>query len=328
MSTETHLFRSTVLITTESRETVVPETTVIQISMDDGFPISLKLFNHVRGSSGYPDLLTERGVTVPLSRLKPSAEGNSRRIRRRYRKVLAANLIRMGVPEDEHRGIIWKIFQAVDDVAIHGSSREGLPTVTILMVMEEVTLDNNNNNNNYIPPSLGFPTSVEEPLYYKLIGLFYCPKFPFHKPRSEDVDALDGVMVRLEEEVRCRACLICGEALDPPRPLGEEEEDHRQHQQKEGVPKKISMISRLPCSHLFHQDCIVRLWLRSSRSSRGGGCPVCQLTMLVKGTKDVLAKFQTPSRSWGLPLTIFTGGIITAGTLLCKLLKHRSSKGN
>lgn len=324
MSTETHLFRSTVLITAESRETAVPETTVIQISMDDGFPISLKLFNRVRGSSGDPDLLTERGVTVPLSCLKLSAEGNSRRIRRRYRKVLAANLIRMGVPEDEHRGIIWKIFQAVDDAAIHGSSREGLPTVTILMVMEEDTLDNNNN----IPPSLGFRTSVEEPLYYKLLGLFYCPKFPFHKPRSEGVEGLDRVMVRLEEEVRCRACLICGEALDPPPPLGEEEEDHRQHQQKEGVPKKISMISRLPCSHLFHQDCIVRRWLRSSRRSRGGGCPVCQLTMLVKGTKDVLAKFQTPSRSWGLPLTIFTGGIITGVTLLCKLLKHRSSKGN
>ncbi|PQQ05791.1 hypothetical protein Pyn_39685 [Prunus yedoensis var. nudiflora] len=261
---------------------------------DAGFPISLKLFNRVRGSSGDPDLLTERGVTVPLSRLKLSAEGNSRRIRRRYRKVLAANLIRMGVPEDEHRGIIWKIFQAVDDVAIHECSREGLPTVTILMAMEE------------------------------LLGLFYCPKFPFHKPRSEGVDALDRVMVRLEEKVRCRACLICGEALDPPPPLGEEEEDHRQHQQKEGVPKKISMISRLPCSHLFHQDCIVRRWLHIRRRSRGGGCPVCQLTMLVKGTKDVLAEFQTPSRSWGLPLTIFTGGLITAGTLLCKLLKHRS----
>ncbi|BFG18695.1 hypothetical protein CerSpe_049690 [Prunus speciosa] len=327
MSTETHLFRSTVLVTTESRETAVPETTVIQISMDDGFPISLKLFNRVRGRSGHPDLLTERGVTVPLSRLKLSAEGNGRRIRRRYRKVLAANLIRMGVPEDEHRGIIGKIFQAVDDVAIPGSSLEVRPTVTILMVMEEVTVNNNNNN---IPPSLGFPTSVEEPLYYKLIGLFYCPKFPFPKPRSEHVDALDRVMVRLEEKVRCRVCQICGEALDPPppTPVGEEEEDHRQHQQKEGVPKKISMISRLPCSHLFHQDCIVQHWLRSSRRSRGGGCPVCQLTMLIKGTKDVLALFQTPSRSWGLPVMIFTGSIITVGTLLCKLLKHRSSKGN
>ncbi|PQM38357.1 hypothetical protein Pyn_35472 [Prunus yedoensis var. nudiflora] len=279
MSTETHLFRSTVLVTTESRETIVPETTVIQISMDDGFPISLKLFNRVRGRSGHPDLLTERGVTVPLSRLKLSAEGNGRRIRRRYRKVLAANLIRMGVPEDEHRGIIWKIFQAVDDVAIPGSSLEVRPTVTILMVMEE------------------------------LIGLFYCPKFPFPKPRSERVDALDRVMVRLEEKVRCRVCQICGEALDapPPTPVGEEEEDHRQHQQKEGVPKKISMISRLPCSHLFHQDCIVQHWLRSSRRSRGGGCPVCQLTMLIKGTKDVLALFQTPSRSWGLRFMIFTG---------------------
>ncbi|PRQ16906.1 putative aminoacyltransferase, E1 ubiquitin-activating enzyme [Rosa chinensis] len=116
---------------------------------------------------------------------------------------------------------------------------------------------------------------------------------------KSSIEGLEKVRLEsLEATVRLTHCVICKEGLD-----------HFDDDVEEGL------VTRLPCSHLYHGDCIVQ-WLETSNL-----CPLCRYPMPVMEEEEQPSKPSGARLSWPVLLTVSAGGIIAA-VLLCRLLKR------
>lgn len=203
---------------------------------------------------------------------------------------MAEKLSSFGMAEDKLASIIGNFFQVVE-VAV-----PGVPiNVYILHVMIHF-LDSESS------AGLGDVTlrlwagskCIDELLIVDSVTRFR----PIPATRSS-IEALEKLS-NLEATVRETPCAICKEGLDHHFDAVEEDEP-------------MMMITRLPCSHCYHGDCI-NMWLE-----RNHFCPLCRYAMPI---------VEEPSRPSGRRrlhwprLIMSAAGLITA-TLLCRLLKPK-----
>nr|XP_011464192.1 PREDICTED: uncharacterized protein LOC105351491 [Fragaria vesca subsp. vesca] len=102
----------------------------------------------------------------------------------------------------------------------------------------------------------------------------------------------------LEDTERQKQCVICRESLDHVEDI------------EEGIDR--SRLVRLPCSHLYHGDCLSK-WLPMSPL-----CPLCRYALPVV---EQTAEPSWPQLHWPMLLTASAGGILTV-ILVCRLLKN------
>ncbi|XP_004299175.1 PREDICTED: uncharacterized protein LOC101298420 [Fragaria vesca subsp. vesca] len=138
-------------------------------------------------------------------------------------------------------------------------------------------------------------------------------------------ECFEGVRIdSLEDTDRRKQCVICRESLDHVEDI------------EEGIDR--SQLVRLPCSHLYHGDCLSK-WLPMSAL-----CPLCRYALPVEQTMPFVEQTmpvveqimpvveqampvveQTaepvwPQLHWPMLLTASAGGILTA-ILVCRLWK-------
>lgn len=266
-------------------------------------PIRLRFFKLIgRGSHRWigaardvtydrePILIDEVGINFNLSLIKSS--------RRKFREYMARKLTSLGVPKYEQPAIHRKIVQVVE-VAV--------PRVPISVIIVDVTV--------HLFGEAVTPITV---IMANLLGILSSSQVTIdtvrwdsmetyiNKPTSipatkSSIEGLEKLRLDDLEEATIRQaspCVICLEQLD-----------HFDADQ-------LMMVTRLPCSHLYHRDCIIE-WLEKSHL-----CPLCQYPM---PTVEPGARKEPPKSSWThhwpLLLMMSAGGVVTA-TLVCRLLKR------
>lgn len=206
-------------------------------SLDDN-----RLYSH-----GPATLLATRSMSVFSSSIKLLAETHY------YKNMIAGHLSRMGVPESEWSYIFRRIFRVVDVV---------VPNVVIDVTISDVTTLTYDN----------YARTVEDMVVSESLERYRAKLIPATKSSIEGlekvrVDNLEGE----EEEEQCsrpkkrsrQSCVICLDPLDAARTT--EEQDSCAEQEV--------TINRLPCSHLYHGECIV-MWLKINHM-----CPMCRYPM-------------------------------------------------
>lgn len=168
-----------------------------------------------------PDILVNKGVVIDPSDFLSDRNMYTDKLN----EFISSNMPDVRV--DEHPDIVAKTYQAVE-VAVLGL------LVDIVIVNSTVRL-------------LGCARSVEE--YHKIVdrvmmGFRHISKHVAATKLS--INDLEKVTLdSLDLTMRQTPCIICREGLDH-IDVVEERSEHPQ------------MITRLPCSHLYHGDCIVK----------------------------------------------------------------------
>ncbi|PRQ38177.1 putative transcription factor C2H2 family [Rosa chinensis] len=235
-----------------------------------------------------PELLTDRQILVRLSDVKQLSK------RHVYAEIMAENLSSSYVPKPSQAPLIEKIFQVVEKAV------PGVP-INVSVTYVSVRFVDSGSTAGIGDVTLrlwGWQKPSKDEFIIDRTTLFK----PIPVTKSF-IEALEKLMPdSLEATVRETPCAICKEALDYFVAV----EDRTDH---------LPMISRLPCSHIYHGDCTT-LWL-----DRDHFCPVCRYPM------PVVEAVGEPSRPSGRRrlhwprIMISAVGMITA-TLLCRLVKR------
>ncbi|KAL6182382.1 hypothetical protein ACLB2K_043804 [Fragaria x ananassa] len=192
-----------------------------------------------------PKLVARKLVSVNLSDVKESPE------RRNYIDFMAKQLSGIGVPGCDQLDVLEKIFDVID-VTVRGRH--------IIVFLADVTVQLLDNASNLGEGDVTLPlwingrhTDNQQIMLQRLMMDFRCG-VPKGSPATlSSIQDLEKVRLdSLEAAVRQMDCAICMEDLDHFY-AAEEGNDHHH------------MIVRLPCSHMYHEDCIGQ-WLENNQS--------------------------------------------------------------
>ncbi|KAM5571506.1 hypothetical protein ABKV19_011879 [Rosa sericea] len=303
-STERHCFVSRAIQRELPSDVVLPDTEIQRgeeiILM---VPIRLRFFKLIgRGShrwigaprdvtyDGEPILINEVGINFNLSLIKST--------RHQFREYMARKLTSLGVPKYEQPAIHHKIAQAV---------QVALPHLPISVIMVDVTV---HLFGEAVTPITGIMADLLGSVSRSQVTIdtdtWESMETYIHEPTSipatkTSIESLENLRLDdLEEDTIRQAspCVICLEQLD--------------HFDAD----LLMVVTRLPCSHLYHRACIIG-WLEKSHL-----CPLCQYPM-PSVEAEARKKPTKPSwtQHWPMLLMMSAGGVITA-TLVCRLWKR------
>ncbi|XP_004298916.1 PREDICTED: probable E3 ubiquitin-protein ligase HIP1 [Fragaria vesca subsp. vesca] len=206
-----------------------------------------------------------------------SAVKNSSK-RGHYTTLMAKLLSKFGVPRHEQQALLEKIFGVID-VMVPGSH--------IIVLVGDVTVQTLHSASNLDVGDVTLPLWIN--------GRFIDDKkFTDNQHIMHHWDLEKVALDSLEAAVRQMPCTICMDDLDHVD-AAEEGNDHQR------------IIARLPCSHIYHEGCIV-LWLETNHI-----CPLCR-SPAVKASKSSL-RLHWPT------LMMSAVGVLTA-TLIPRLFNR------
>ncbi|KAM5548526.1 hypothetical protein ABKV19_000103 [Rosa sericea] len=260
-------------------------------------PIRVRFFKQFRSGSRFWNAYDTESIFIAEKTLNCNLHLIQSKMER-FGLTVEEDLSVMGVPEDEQPAIIQKLLKVVE-VAV--------PAVPISVLIVDVT----------VQISMGFvaPITViigdllnvdiiDSDTWESLETRLHAHKFiPATKLSIEGLEKVK--LYSLEAAVRNTQCAICKDDLDPVG-VGEEGIDPDPDDQQ-------LMITRLPCSHLFHRNCIVN-WLGTSHL-----CPICRYPMETEQVSEA-PEFSVDSH-W-LTLLIMSAGFVITVTVLCRLSKQ------
>ncbi|XP_004298915.1 PREDICTED: uncharacterized protein LOC101293393 [Fragaria vesca subsp. vesca] len=238
-----------------------------------------------------PKLIARALILVTLSDVKKSSE------RGFYMDYMAKQLSKIGVPGHEQLDVLEKIFDMID--VTH-------PGRHIIVFLADVTVQLLDNESNVGEGDVTLPfwingglTDNQQNMLLRLMMDFRSGVSKGTPATLSSVQDLEKVRLdSLEAAVRQMECAICIEGLDHFY-AAEEGNDHH-------------MIARLPCSHMYHEDCIVP-WLENNQR-----CPLCRCTVVK------LHKASKPLMRLHWPMLMLSAvGLLTA-TLIPRLFNCRS----
>ncbi|XP_004300879.1 PREDICTED: uncharacterized protein LOC101313611 [Fragaria vesca subsp. vesca] len=212
-----------------------------------------------------PKLVARKLVSVNLSDVKESPE------RRNYIDFMAKQLSGIGVPGCEQLDVLEKIFDVID-VTVPGRH--------IIVFLADVTVQLLDNASNLGEGDVTLPlwingrlTDNQQIMLQRLMMDFSCG-VPKGSPATlSSIQDLEKVRLdSLEAAVRQMDCAICIDHFY----AAEEGNDHHH------------MIVRLPCSHMYHEDCIGQ-WLENNQR-----CPLCRCTVVLHRASKPLMRLHWP----------------------------------
>ncbi|PRQ17367.1 putative aminoacyltransferase, E1 ubiquitin-activating enzyme [Rosa chinensis] len=216
--------------------------------------------------------------------------------RPRYSEFMAKKLSSIRVPEDEQAAVIEKLFRVVE-VAI--------PENAIVVSVFDVTLRFLDSTSDLGPEGLNLilwgPTVTfqdDDPIITDRDPMesmeAYEPKLI---PATKSfIEGLEKVRFdSLETSIRQMPCAICWECL-------------YHFAVEQGTDQQL-IINRLPCSHLYHGDCIIQ-WLE-----RNNLYPMCRYAMPTVEVEAGEPSNPSRRRHWDL-IMMSAGGILTTATCI------------
>ncbi|XP_059651006.1 E3 ubiquitin-protein ligase AIRP1-like [Cornus florida] len=194
---------------------------------------------------------------VPYSQIQPDHDDDEADFDRKARTFFSCILSAEQIPEDE--GMIDEMVSLARVICQTSGNRSSLLSAPVPSTVVEVYISNNNRASGNRASARAWGFDLEE-----VLNAFrpwmpsleeantVNPRVPLPRPtRKASIEALEKVVAIDNDGSSADQCVICLEEFR----LGSE------------------VLTRLPCSHVYHGDCIVN-WLRRSQL-----CPVCRFQM-------------------------------------------------